>query len=777
MDRVEVATARDDAGTEASTRVLLVDDEPRVADVTAQFLERMDEPLEVTVEHDAAAGLEHLQEESVDCVVSDYQMPETNGIEFLEQVRAAFPDLPFVLFTGKGSEDLASEAISAGVTNYLQKQTGTDHYEVLAKQIQNAVAKRRAEQRVAKHMAAAPDGIIIAGGDGRIRRVNERTEELFGYDADELRGEPVETLLPERFCDDRVDRREEYSDASERRPMGAGRDLHGRRKDGTEFPVDVSRSPMEVDGRVEVIATVRDASERHQREQEITVLNRINRTLSETTQAAVQAESRAEIEQVVCERLADSEPYLFAWVGHVAEDDEIVPSACAGVDQGYLDSITVTADRRDTGTGPGGRAVRTHEPQAVQCILEADEFEPWRDAATERGYESVAAFPLVYQDTLYGVLNVYADRPEAFDERELAVLDELGTTVAHATHRVELTERLREQYRDLFEETPVMGLLTRKDDGAPVVDACNQLFLDTLGYERDEVIGRPLEAFYTPDSVDELLDEGGYDRALSDQFACEERTLIASDGDRVDTLLRAVPREDDTGTAVGSLALHVDITERKQLERENERLNGFISIVSHDLRNPLNVIQGSVDLTAETYDDDDEDLDRIADAADRMERLIDDLLTLARQGEAVGEPRPVSLAASAESARKNVGTQGAALDVDPAIPQIAADPDRLAQLLENLYRNSVEHAGPNVRVTVGPLADGDGFYVADDGPGIPPAKRDRVFDHGYSAGSDGTGFGLAIVETVAHAHGWTVRLTEREGGGARFEFADVELLD
>jgi PAS domain S-box-containing protein len=774
MAGVEEA-ARDDADASAPIRVLLIDDEPGVADLTARFLERMDEPLEVTVEHDAAAGLKRLQEEPVDCVVSDYQMPETDGIEFLEQVRTEFPDLPFILFTGKGSEDLASEAISAGVTNYLQKRTGTDHYEVLAQQIQNAVAKRRAEQRVAKHMAAAPDGIIIAGRDGRIRRVNERTEELFGYDADELHGEPVETLLPERFRDEHVDHHDEYIAAPERRPMGTGRDLYGRRKDGTEFPVDVSLSPMEVGGRAEVIATVRDASERHQREQEIAVLNRINRTLRETTQAAVRAESRTEIEQVICEQLADSEPYLFAWVGHVTEDDEVVPSAWAGVDEGYLDSITVTADRSETGLGPGGRAVRTHEPQAVQDVLEDEEFEPWREAAQERGYESVAAIPLVYQQRLYGVLAVYADRPEAFGERELTVFDELGTTVAHAIHRVELTERLREQYRDLFEEAPVMGVLTSEEDGEPIIDACNQLFLDTLGYDRDEVTGRPLAAFYTADSVDELLAEGGYSRALSDQFTREERTLIASDGDHVDTLLRAVPREDETGAVVGSLALYVDITERKQLERENERLDAFTSIVSHDLRNPLNVIQGSVDLLAAEHESD--DVDRIADAADRMERLIDDLLTLARQGATVGDPRAVDLPALAERAWGNVRTRRATLDVDPAVTRVAADPDRLAQLLENLYRNSVQHAGPDVHVTVGPLDDGDGFYVADDGPGIPSEERDRVFDHGYTADSDGTGFGLAIVETVANAHGWTVRLTESQDGGARFEFTGVELLD
>ena len=770
-------------------RVLLVDDEPGVADVTARFLERADESLEVVVEHDAAAGLDRLETEAIDCIVSDYQMPRMDGIEFLEAVRAAHPDLPFVLFTGQGSETLASEAISAGVTSYLRKETGTDHYEVLARQVKNAVAKRRAEERVSKQMDAAPDGIVIVDADGRIRRVNEETERLFGYEAAELEGATIDTLVPARYREEYVDHWASYVDDPEQRPMGTDRELYGLRKDGTEFPVDISLSPMEIGRHAEVVVTIRDASERQQREAEITELNRINRTLRETTQAVVRAESRDGVERVVCECLADSEPYLFAWVGHVTDDETLRPAAWAGVDRGYLDGITVTTDRSETGLGPGGRAARTHEPQAVQDILEDPDFEPWREAARERGFQSSAAIPLVYQDTRYGVLNVYADRPGAFDERELTVLAELGTTVAHAIHRVELTERLREQYRDLFEEAPVMAVLTRNEDGQPFVEACNRLFLETLGHERDAVVDRPLAAFYSEDSTQNLLQGGGYDRALTDEFTREERTLVTADGEHVDTLLRAVPRENESGAVVGTLALYVDITERKQLERENERLDAFTSIVSHDLRNPLNVIQGSIDLLAREVESD--DLDRIASAADRMERLIDDLLTLARQGEAVGEPRPVDVSTLAERAWGNVETPRATLTVAPDVPRVAADPDRLAQLLENLYHNSVEHgstssrtasddavehAGPAVTVTVGPLADADGFYVADDGPGIPPADREQVFDQGYSSKSGGTGFGLTIVETVAAAHGWKVSVTESESGGARFAFRGVETV-
>jgi DNA-binding NtrC family response regulator len=109
-------------------RVLLVDDEPDFAEVSATFLEREVERIECRVETSAADGMAVLSEEPIDCVVSDFDMQETDGLEFLRTVRSEYDDLPFVLYTGRGSEDVASEAISAGVTDYLQKQAGTDDY-------------------------------------------------------------------------------------------------------------------------------------------------------------------------------------------------------------------------------------------------------------------------------------------------------------------------------------------------------------------------------------------------------------------------------------------------------------------------------------------------------------------------------------------------------------------------------------------------------------------------------------------------------------------------
>ncbi|WP_280537293.1 ATP-binding protein [Halopenitus sp. POP-27] len=229
---------------------------------------------------------------------------------------------------------------------------------------------------------------------------------------------------------------------------------------------------------------------------------------------------------------------------------------------------------------------------------------------------------------------------------------------------------------------------------------------------------------------------------------------------------------------LGRLLTIADVTDREhyrmELERQNERLDRFASVVSHDLRNPLNVAQGRVDLAVETGDD--EHLEAAANALDRMEELIADVLTLARQGQPIGETEDVRLGTVCEEAWSVIDAGSATLEVD-ADAAIDADADRLQQLLENLFRNSIEHGGEDVTITVGLLADGAGFYVVDDGPGIPPEKREEVFEYGYTSEPEGTGFGLAIVSEIAEAHGWTVRAVESDSGGARFEITGVRRVE
>ncbi|MFC7057566.1 response regulator [Halovenus salina] len=163
-------------------KVLHVDDDQSFVTLTPTLLTRESSQFSVTTAASPTEGMTHLHENNVDCVVSDYDMPDTNGIEFLESVRAEFPELPFILFTGKGSEAVASEAISAGVTDYLQKSSSADQYTVLANRIENAVEASRAKQRV-----------------GRLERVRKTVREVNRSLVREESREPLEQAVCYQF--------------------------------------------------------------------------------------------------------------------------------------------------------------------------------------------------------------------------------------------------------------------------------------------------------------------------------------------------------------------------------------------------------------------------------------------------------------------------------------------------------------------------------------------------------------------------------------------------
>ncbi|MHC3380966.1 sensor histidine kinase [Haloarcula sp. H-GB5] len=214
-----------------------------------------------------------------------------------------------------------------------------------------------------------------------------------------------------------------------------------------------------------------------------------------------------------------------------------------------------------------------------------------------------------------------------------------------------------------------------------------------------------------------------------------------------------------------------------ELERQNERLDEFASTLSHDLRNPLTVARGHVELLATRLSDPETDsadlqshIEKLEDAHDRIESIIDDVLTLTRKGASVEETAPVPLEAVVTDAWDNIDNKRASIEVAGS-RTIDADRARLLRALENLFRNAIDHVGPDVTVTVG-LTE-HGFYVADDGPGIPTDAVDNIFEYGHTTSEDGTGLGLSIVKTIAEAHGWRVYIDTTYPDGAMFVFADV----
>ncbi|MFB6089582.1 MAG: PAS domain S-box protein [Halobellus sp.] len=473
--------------TDETIRVLHLDDDPDFAELAATFLERESERIEVVTESSPAEALRRIEEGVVDCVVSDYDMATMNGLEFLESVREDDDELPFILFTGKGSEEIASEAISRGVTDYLQKGTNTDRYTVLANRIENAVSKHRAEREVEKRsewygriLEHSSDYVMVVDGMGKVKYISPAVERVMGYDPEELIGmDAFETIHPE--------------------------DL--------EYAANA------------LAKTIEDA------DREVTVEFR-----SETADGSIR----------------------------------------------------------------------------------------WLEA---RGSN----------------------------------------------------------------------------------------FLD-----------------------DPLIS--------------------------------------------GVMVNVRDITERKrreqELEERKERLRELTSFLSHDVENQVDIIGGYAELAAQKYDPSGDELDHVKRGTERIEEMITKVRKLAQSEQDISETETVDLGEAVDQCWDRVtGIDSNADVIVTSTLSFEADESRLRTLLENLLLNAITHGGSDVTVRTGALDGRDGFYVADDGPGIPEDERDQVFDADYTTTQEGTGLGLAIVKRVADAHGWAVGVTEGPDGGARFEVTGVETPD
>ena len=359
-------------------------------------------------------------------------------------------------------------------------------------------------------------------------------------------------------------------------------------------------------------------------------------------------------------------------------------------------------------------------------------------------------------------------------------------------------------------------------DGMIVVDTANRIIdcnpaASEMLHTEQSIIGRTVEEVLTLDES-----KAAYNELIATPESSEQTVKL---GD-IYYHIESTPINDARERHVGWLFLLQDVTEQKRHERELEsqieKLDQFASLVSHDLRSPINVANGFLEQTRETGDL--EHLDRVDRATDRMEEIIDDVLELAREGQTVTDPQAVDVERVAREAWSHTKTVGASLEVDTEM-EISADPSRLARLFENLFRNSVEHGSTSSRTQSGdsiehgstnsrPRADdsvehnstsnrvqpGDAvdygtdggaegltvtvgvddetsttatLFVSDDGVGIPSDQQQAVLEGGYSTNEEGTGLGLAIVAEIADAHGWEVSVTESETGGARFEIGPI----
>ena len=592
------------------------------------------------------------------------------------------------------------------------------------------------------------DGISLLDTEGRFIYVNKSYADITGYDRRELLGEQWEIL----YRDDEIDRVHNEMLPQARANKWEGQTVYVR-KDGNLVKVDHRLTYTSDDT---LICTISDNAEAEEVREELSLKE--------------QAIDKAPVGITITDPSKEDNPIIYindAFVeltGYPRE--EVLGRNCRFL-QGTETQNEARAEMRD--------AIASAEPVTV-------ELRNYRKDG-EMFWNRVTVAPVYDDDDVSHYVGIQSDVTE--------------TVAAERAHRrmVELTadpdldfeakvDALLELGRERFDVD--VGFLSAIDDEFEVVaaDSAHPGLqpgatepMSTTYCRRTIAADEPLAV---EDAAEEWADDPAYDRW---ELACYVGAKVEVDGELYGTLCFADTEKARTfseaeKTFVELLAAWVryelERRERERgLERENARLSKFASVVSHDLRNPLGIAQGHLQVLAEG-DGDEETVAEIATALDRMEALIEDVLTLARDGEVVDDPEVVSLAAAATDARRVVDAPDATLDVARDAPNVRADPERLQTVLENLFRNSVQH-GDATTLAVG--VDDGVLYVADDGTGIPEDDRENVFEHGYTTNEDGTGFGLAIVEEIADAHGWTVSLTESDAGGARFEFHGVDVVD
>ncbi|EMA59752.1 PAS domain-containing protein [Halorubrum lipolyticum] len=746
--------------------LLCVDDEANFLDLTATCLRRK---LPAATIHTATRvddAREIIEAEPIACIVSDYEMPDQNGLELLHTVRETHPELPFILFTGKGSEEIASEAISAGVTDYLQKR-GPEQYDRLATRIRHAVAEYQTEhelrERVKELTAIQTISDLLIEGDGQSG----------GHLRQVVTHLPRSLQFPEEAVASLTIGETEFT-SPEYEPPVDQLTVHDVTAAGTEVALTIgytATTVTEADGDVflpeerELLTTILQLVTAYlDRRRVLSDLqaadHRLNLILENTTAVMYlkDTEGRYVFVNTEYERLFD------------VDTEDIV---------GRYDEDIHPPDVAEAVQANDRRVLETGEPLEAEEQITVD--------GDDRTYLSLKVPALDAAGEVEGVFGVSTEITERKKrEQQLEGLNRAIPRLLSAETVEDVAERGVIAAREILDLQANAIHLYDAETGT----------LDPVAYTDGvrELIGEP-PTFREGESIAWRVFEEGAATAIGDVQADadiynpespirselhlplgEYGILMAgsptpSNFDTQDVTVGEILASHIT-TALSQVTTEQMLREREtELEAQNERLEQFASMVSHDLRNPLSVAIGNLELYREAGDE--SRLDTVETSLTRIQDLVTDLTALARHDTLTETHEPVSVHEVARDAWESIETRSATLSTEPCT--VTGDPGQFMALFENVFRNAVGHGGDDVTVRVGPLEGG--FYVEDTGDGIPPADRDSVFDHGYTTGYGGSGVGLTIVSRIAQAHNWDITLTDSPEGGARFEFRTTDSIE
>ncbi|MHB0927085.1 MAG: HD domain-containing phosphohydrolase [Gallionellaceae bacterium] len=484
-------------------RILLLEDSPTDAELNERVLHKAGIEFDSLRVDTRDAFIRALEEFRPDLILSDYKLPDFDGMAAMQIVRRDHPTVPVIMVTGVLSDIEAVELIHAGARDYVLK----DRLARLPSAVQRALsveqgirARKMAEEKFRKISESAQDAIIMMGADQCISFWNAAAERIFGYTAAEAMGQELHALIVPAPAHTQFSHAfPHFQETGGGALIGKVRELTALRKGGEEFPVELSISATQFGGQWHAIGIVRDITERKQAEEKILATqaelqrlldaanqssramlsviedqkqtevekehaNRALATLSEVNRTLVRAASEDELLQSICQAIVRQRGYRMAWVGYKQHDENksIKIMARAGHDEGYLDAMQLTWAETEHGMGVSGRAVRNGKTQLCQDIANDPQYLPWRDEALKRGYAASITLPLTNGE-VFGILHVYSAVVNDFTPSEVALLEEMagdlafGVRTLHTRHERDLAQdkvqQQLAQLQDSLEDT------------------------------------------------------------------------------------------------------------------------------------------------------------------------------------------------------------------------------------------------------------------------------------------------------------------------------------
>jgi PAS domain S-box-containing protein len=622
-------------------------------------------------------------------------------------------------------------------------------------EISHDLSKRKeSEARYRGLLEAAPDAMVVVNVAGEIVLLNARAEKEFGYSRDELLGQKVKNIIPDGFAERLIADGTRSAAEALAQQIGTGIELIGRRKDGSEFPIEIMLSPLESTEGILVTAAIRDISVRKAAETHLGQMEGRYRGLLEAAPDAMVVVNVAG-EIVLLNVRAEKE---FGY----SRDELLGQKVKNIIPEGFAERII--AD----GTRSAAEALAQQIGTGIELI-----------GRREDGSEFPIELMLSPLESAEGILVTAAIR-------------DISVRKAAETHLAQMEGR----YRGLLEAAP---------DAMVVVNVAGEIVLlnvraeKEFGYSRDELLGQKVKNIIPEGFAERLIADGT--RSAAEALAQQIGTGIEligrrKDGSEFPIEIMLSPLESTEGILVTAAIRDISVRKKSdehlvktvgELKRSNDELQQFAYVSSHDLQEPLRMVSSYTQLLAKRYkgrldSDADEFIAFAVDGCDRMQGLIQDLLVYSRAGSNGKALREISGENALKVALANLRTaveQSGALVTHDALPAIKTDETQLTQIFQNLVGNAIKYRraeSPQVHVSASKNGGNEWiFSVRDNGLGIDPQYFDRIFIlfqrlHGRDE-FEGTGIGLAICKKILERLGGRIWVESQPEKGSTFYFA------